>query len=228
MRHFSNRQVAAAVDLATLTPNHTSVDVSLCCQRAIRFGCASVCVQPYHVPIAARLLEGYSVAVGTVVGFPHGSESPDVKEQACIEALDSGADEIDMVLNIAAMLDGDWDTIEAEIKSAVRACHEDRALLKVILETCYLKDRYIGYACAYAAKRGADFVKTSTGYGPGGATPEAVKIMLDVVGDQCQVKASGGIKTYADARLYLDLGCTRLGSSKIAELIPYWAPRNEG
>jgi deoxyribose-phosphate aldolase len=220
MCKYSRSQVAAAVDLAVLMPIHTSVDVSLCCQKAIRFGCASVCVQPYHVPIAARLLEDYPVGVGTVVGFPHGSESPDIKEQACINSLDCGATEIDMVLNIAAMLDGDWETIEAEIESAVRVCHDDGASLKVILETCYLKDRYIGYACAYAAKLGADFVKTSTGYGPGGATPEAVKIMLEVVEGQCQVKASGGIKTYVDAELYLDLGCTRLGSSRIEELMP--------
>lgn len=220
MHKYTREQVAAAVDLAVLTPNHTSVDVSLCCQKAIRFGCASVCVQPYHVPIAARLLEDYPVGVGTVVGFPHGSDSPEVKEQACINALDCGADEIDMVLNIAAMLDGDWETVEAEIETAVRVCHDDGKLLKVILETCYLKDRYIGYACAYAAKLGADFVKTSTGYGPGGATPEAVQIMLNVVGDQCQVKASGGIMTYEDAELYLGMGCTRLGSSRIEALMP--------
>jgi deoxyribose-phosphate aldolase len=178
-------------------------------------------VQPYQVPIAARLLEDYPVKVGTVVGFPHGSDSPEVKEAACIVALDCGAKEIDMVLNTAAMLDGDWETIEAEIEAAVRVCHEDRALLKVILEVCYLKPRYVGYACTYAAKLGADFVKTSTGFGPGGATPEAIKLMSKVVGDQCQVKASGGIKTYADAELYLDLGCTRLGSSLVEELMPY-------
>ncbi len=221
MRKYTGAEVAAAVDLAVLKPNHTSVDVSVCCQKAIRFKCASVCVQPYHVSIAARLLEGYPVAVGTVVGFPHGSESPENKELACCLALDCGAVEIDMVLNIAAMLEGDWETVEAEIEAAARVCHEDGALLKVILETCYLKDRYIGYACTYAAKLGADFVKTSTGFGPGGATPEAVKTMLKVVGDQCQVKASGGIATYADAELYLDLGCTRLGSSKIEALLPY-------
>jgi deoxyribose-phosphate aldolase len=220
MPKYTREEVAAAVDLAALMPQHTSVDVSLCCQKAIRFGCASVCVPPYHVPIAARLLEDYPVGVGTVVGFPHGSDSPEIKEQACITALDCGATEIDMVLNIAAMLDGDWETVEAEIEGAVRVCHDDGALLKVILETCYLKDRYIANACVCAANLGVDFVKTSTGYGPGGATPEAVKIMLNAVGPQCQVKASGGIATYADAELYLGLGCTRLGSSRIEELMP--------
>jgi deoxyribose-phosphate aldolase len=172
------------------------------------------------VPIAVRLLKDYSVKVGTVVGFPHGSVSPENKIDICREAIYAGAQELDMVLNVAAMLDGDWDTVEEEISRAVELCQRNRVLLKVILETCYLKPRYIGYACSYAAKLGADFVKTSTGYGPGGATPEAVKIMREVVTDRCQVKASGGIKTYADAELYLDLGCTRLGSSKIEELLP--------
>lgn len=220
MRHFSNKQVAAAVDLAVLLPNHTSVDVSICCQKAIRYRCASVCVQPYHIPIAARLLGDYPVAVGTVVGFPHGSDAPSIKARACHAAIRQGADEIDMVLNIAAMQEGDWDTVATEIHGAVSVCHNNGVLLKVILETFYLEARYLGYACAYAAKAGADWVKTSTGYGPGGATPEAVKLMLEAVDGKCQVKASGGIKTYADARLYLDLGCTRLGSSRIAELMP--------
>lgn len=223
MDKYTRKEVAAAVDLAVLTPCHTSVDVSLCCQKAIRFGCASVCVQPYQIPIAARLLDGYSVSVGTVVGFPHGSDAPAIKGRACSTAIRQGADEIDMVLNIAAMLEGDWDTVGEEINGAVSVCHNHGVLLKVILETCYLKDRYIASACAYAAKMGVDWVKTSTGYGPGGATPEAVEIMLSVVGDQCQVKASGGIKTYKDAEFYLELGCTRLGSSRIEALMPdFW------
>lgn len=220
MDKYTCEEVAATVDLAALTPCHTSVDVSICCQKAIRFGCASVCVQPYQIPIAARLLDGYAVSVGTVVGFPHGSDAPAIKGRACSTAIRRGADEIDMVLNIAAMLEGDWDTVGEEINGAVSVCRENGAILKVILETCYLKDRYIAIACAYAAKLGADFVKTSTGYGSGGATPEAVKTMLAVVGDRCQVKASGGIKTYADAEFYLDMGCTRLGSSEIEALMP--------
>lgn len=225
---YTREQVAAAVDLAALSPCYTSVDVSLCCQKAIRFGCASVCVQPYHVPIAARLLRDFPIGVGTVVGFPHGSDAPAIKGRACSTAIRQGAAEIDMVLNIAAMLDGDWDTVAEEINGAVSVCHNNGVLLKVILETCYLKDQYVGYACDYAAKLGVDFVKTSTGFGPWGATPEVVKLMLNVVEGQCQVKASGGIQTYEDAERFLALGCTRLGSSKIAELMPYYSPGDEG
>jgi len=221
MCKYTREKVAAAVDLAALQPNHTSVDVSICCQKAIRFGCASVCVQPYQVPIAARLLESYPVSVGTVVGYPQGSASPDTKRAECLDVIQAGADELDMVLNIAAMLDGDWRTIESELVLANEVCQWNDIILKVILETCYLKPRYIGYACAYAAKFGADFVKTSTGCGPGGATPEAVQLMVAAVDGECQIKASGGIKTYADAALYLNLGCTRLGSSRIEELMPY-------
>jgi len=223
MAKYTREQVAAAVDLAALRPNHTSVDVSLCCQKAIRFGCASVCVQPYQVPIAARLLDGYGVGVGTVVGFPHGSEAGAVKALACAKAIDKGADEIDLVLNIAAMMEGDWDVVENEIRLAVAACHERGVRLKTILETCFLKPRYIAAATLYANKLGADWVKTSTGYGSEGATPEAIEVMRDAIeaaGGSCQVKASGGIKTYADAERYLNLGCTRLGSSKIEELLP--------
>lgn len=221
MCRYTPEKVAAAVDLAALKPNHTSVDVSICCQKAIRYNCASVCVQPYQVPVAARLLKGYNPGVGTVVSFPHGSDTPEVKARACFDAINNGADELDMVLNIAAMQDGDWETISEEIGKCVEVVRESgNVALKVILETCYLKPRYIGYACAYAAKLGADFVKTSTGFGPGGATMRDVITMVNAVEGQCGVKASGGIKTYADAELYLNLGCERLGSSLIEELMP--------
>lgn len=221
MNKYTSERVAAAIDLAALKPNHTSVDVSICCQKAIRYNCASVCVQPYQIHIAARLLNGYNPGVGTVISFPHGSDAPAIKARACYAAIRQGAEEIDMVLNIAAMQEGDWDTVAAEIQGAVSVCHNNGVLLKVILETCYLEPRYLGYACAYAAKAGVDFVKTSTGFGPKGATLDAVKLMLEAVDGRCQVKASGGIKTYADAEMYLDLGCERLGSSRIAELLPY-------
>lgn len=224
---YTREQVAAAIDLAALKPNHTSVDVSICCQKAIRFGCASVCVQPYQIPIAARLLDGYDVGVGTVIGFPHGSDAPSIKARACHSAIRQGADELDMVLNIAAMQEGDWDTVAEEIQGAVSVCHNNGVLLKVILESCYLLPRYLGYVCSYAAKAGVDFVKTSTGFGPGGATPSAVRLMLEAVNGRCGVKASGGIKTYADAEVYLDLGCTRLGSSRIEELMPCELEENE-
>ena len=221
MCKYSRTHVAAAIDLAALKPEATSVDVSICCQKAIRYGCASVCVKPYHVPIAAQLLEGYNIGVGTVIGFPHGSDQAAVKALACYDAIGAGATELDMVLNIAAIKDGDLETVREEIEEAARVCHKDDAILKVILETCYLKPYEIALACDLAVRGDADFVKTSTGYGPYGARAEDVRIMLDSVGYNCEVKASGDIRTYADAEMYLDLGCTRLGSSRVDELMPY-------
>ena len=222
MRVYSPEDIAGAVDLAMLKPNATSVDVSICCQRAIRYGCASVCVKPYHVPIAARLLEDTSVAVGTVVGFPHGSDDADVKAFACYNLIEQGAAELDMVLNISALKDGDWTTVDDEIRELVTVCHNNGALLKVILETCYLTRFEIATACVSARQAGANFVKTSTGYGTYGARIEDVRIMLAYTkGCDCQVKASGGIRNCADAETYLNLGCTRLGSSRVARLMPY-------
>lgn len=220
MCRYTPERIAAAVDLAALKPEATSVDVSICCQKAIRYGCASVCVKPYHVPIAARLLEGFDIGVGTVVSFPHGSDSPFLKSLMCCDLLKAGADELDMVVNVAAIKDGDWDTVHQEMRCAAALCASEGAILKVILETCYLKPYEIAQACMFAVASEVDFVKTSTGFGSGGATPEAVEIMVDTVDGKCQVKASGGIKTFQDAELYLDLGCTRLGSSRVAELMP--------
>lgn len=222
MCKYTPERIAAAVDLACLKPEATSVDVSVCCQKALQYECASVCVKPYHVPIATRILDGFNVKVGTVVGFPHGSDAPDVKALACYNLIGLGADEIDMVLNIGAMRDADWDTIANEIQGAVEICHEYGTLLKVILETCYLNKFEIQCACACAKQLGVDFVKTSTGFGTGGATPETVRLMVNAVNGKCQVKASGGISTYDHAETFLDLGCTRLGSSRIAELMPYY------
>ena len=221
MCRYTPERIAAAIDLAALKPDATSVDVSICCQKAIRYGCASVCVKPYHVPIAARLLEGTGVEVGTVVGFPHGSAPAQVKALECYALIGQGATELDMVMNISALKDGDLDTVRDEIKAAAAICHEADVPLKVILETCYLNPLEIVYACSCAVMGGADWVKTSTGYGPYGARVDDVQALIDSVCLNCQVKASGDIRTYADAETFLDLGCTRLGSSRVAELMPY-------
>lgn len=220
MCRYSPERVAAAIDLAALKPEATSVDVSICCQKAIRYGCASACVKPYHVPIAAQLLDGYGIGVGTVVGFPQGSDSGLIKANSCCELIKAGADEVDAVVNVSAIKDGDWETFDSEVRMMTGVCHALDVPIKIILETCYLKPNEIFTACKIAADIGVDWVKTSTGFGTHGATPEAVKIMVEAVENDCQVKASGDIRTYEDAETYLDLGCTRLGSSRVAELLP--------
>lgn len=221
MCKYTREQIAGAVDLAALKPEHTISHTLLVCNKAARYNCASVCVKPCFVTVAAKALEGSGVAVGTVINFPHGSSEPDVAALEAYNAIGAGAVELDMVMNVGAALSDDWSRVKDGIEAVTTIGHEWGAIVKVILETCYLTSKAIWTACDYCVEFGTDFVKTSTGFGTGGATPFAVKQILGVVGDFCQVKASGGISTYKDARTYLDLGCTRLGSSKIEELFPY-------
>lgn len=146
---------------------------------------------------------------------------PNIIAFEAYEAIGAGANEIDVVIDIGAALSGRWNKVMDGLEAAVSIGHEWGALVKIILETCYLPPTIIRKVCRLCADAGADFVKTSTGYGSMGATPEAVTLMQVAVGGRCQVKASGGIATYEDAELFLDLGCTRLGSSKVEELFPY-------
>jgi deoxyribose-phosphate aldolase len=180
-----------------------------------------VCVKPAFVDIAARELEGTDIGVGTVVNFPHGNSTPSVIALEAYEAIGAGANELDVVINIGAALTGQWNLVRDGLEAAISIGHEWGALVKIILETCYFSDSAIRKISKLCADAGADFVKTSTGYGPFGATAVAVKLMTVAVNGRCQVKASGGIASYEDAELYLDLGCTRLGSSKVEELFPY-------
>ncbi|MHC4188390.1 MAG: deoxyribose-phosphate aldolase [Planctomycetota bacterium] len=220
MCKYSPERVAAATDLAALKPEDTLIDTLLVCGRAALYHCASVCVKPTYVIAAARELRGTGVGVGTVINFPHGNSHPTVMGFEAYEALGDGATELDMVIDIGAALSGDWRLVSEGIEAVMREVREWKRLCKVILETCYLPETAIYKVCELCVAAGVDFVKTSTGCGTCGATPEAVTAMFDAVAGRCGVKASGGIKTYADAELYLDLGCTRLGSSKVEELFP--------
>jgi deoxyribose-phosphate aldolase len=171
--------------------------------------------------VASRRLQGTGVGVGSVVNFPHGNSLPEVSALEAYNAIGDGATELDMVINIGAALSGEWNLVLDGIDAIVSIAHEWDAIVKVILETCYLPDSKIRQLCKLCVDAKADFVKTSTGYGTGGATREDVEIMMNAVAGKCEVKASGGIKTYADAELYLDLGCTRLGTSVVEPLFPF-------
>jgi len=216
---YSPEQIAAAVDLAALKPEHTKEATLFTCHEALEYRCASVCVKPCYVAVAANELEGTGVHVGTVINFPHGNSVPDVAALEAYMAIGEGATELDMVINIGAVLSGQWSPVFDGIAAVVNMGHEWGALVKVILETCYLPPKAIRLACRVCSELGVDYVKTSTGYGPCGATPGAVRVMRASCG-KCEIKASGGITTYDDAELYLAMGCTRLGSSKIKELLP--------
>ena len=212
-------------DHTLLKADATDDQISKLLSEAARYDFASVCVNGSYVSPAADYLEDMDVKVATVVGFPLGASATDAKAGETRIAIRDGADEIDMVANIGAIKDGRWDYVRYEIRILSQICHLSRAKdgehvkLKVILETCLLTDEEIVMACRAAAKAGADFVKTSTGFSTGGATVHHVQLMKETVGDELQIKASGGIRTLADAKAMIEAGADRLGCSASVEIM---------
>lgn len=205
------------IDHTKLGANVSKKDIDKLIEEAIKYDFKSICVNPIWVKYANEKLKDTDVLVCTVVGFPHGAHTPVVKVQETIDAITNGADEIDMVINVSALKEKDYDTILDEIEGIKIAC-EDR-VLKVIIETCYLTKEEIVKACELAVEAGADFVKTSTGFGSGGATLEDVKLMKDTVKDNALVKASGGVRTYEDALKMIDAGAMRIGTSNGVSIV---------
>ena len=212
-------EVAAAIDHAVLKPVQTEQDVIENAQMCIRRGVKSMCVRPCDVALAAKLLKGSRVDVSVVVGFPHGSNRTETKAVEARLAIRDGAKEIDMVMNIGQFLGGNYDYVTQDIKAVVAEARASKGLVKVILETCYLSKEQIVKACKLAEAAGADFVKTSTGFGDGHATPEAVGIMIETVGKTMGVKASGGIRNWETAVGYLEQGCARLGTASTEAIL---------
>ena len=216
--------VAKTLDHAVLKPEYTSADLAKHAAMCVARGVGCICVRSSDVAAAATLVAGSPVVVASVIGFPHGSCPAAVKALESRLAIAAGARELDMVVNVGALKSGDEKTVRDDIAAVVAEAKPHGVLVKVILETCYLTPGEIATACRLAEEAGADFVKTSTGFGvkssgPTGATPEAVKIMLDTVGGRLQVKASGGIRTWDEAVAYLDMGCTRLGVGDAAAIL---------
>jgi deoxyribose-phosphate aldolase len=201
------------IDHTLLKPDATRVQIHKLCEEARQYDFASVCVNPFFVPQAAKALKGSSVKVCTVVGFPLGCTPGPVKLSETKWALEHGAQEVDMVINIAAVKSGEWEVVEKDIQALAEACHKSGAILKVILETCLLTNDEKVEACKRSWAAGADFVKTSTGFSTGGATIEDVKLMRQTVGENLGVKASGGIRDAATAKAMIEAGATRLGTS---------------
>ncbi len=206
-------RLARYIDHTLLKPDATQDEIAQLCYEARKFGFASVCVNPTHVKLCAQLLNGTDIDVCTVVGFPLGATPTDVKVFETQQAIREGATEIDMVINVGAVKSRDYELVERDIASVARACHAGNAILKVIIEAALLTDEEKVVACQLAKVAGADFVKTSTGFGPGGATAEDVALMRRVVGPSIGVKAAGGIRTYEDAQRMIAAGATRLGAS---------------
>ncbi len=208
---YSVSDVAKVIDHAVLKPDCTDEDVIANAKMCIENSVGDLCVRPTDVKLAVEQLRDSDTTVAMVVGFPHGANRSEVKALEAELGIQDGADELDMVMNIGKFLSGDYDFVRQDIEAVVKVAKPHNVIVKVILETCYLSPEQIEKACLIARDAGADFVKTSTGFGTGGATPEAIEIMVRTVGDSMQVKASGGIRTWQDAVNYLKQGATRLG-----------------
>ena len=205
------------IDHTILKATASSSDVQKLCEEAIEHEFYSVCVNGCYVADAKQLLQGTDVKVAAVVGFPLGAMTTAAKVFEAKEAVENGASEIDMVINVAKLKDGEFDYVENEIRLIKEAIGDN--VLKVIIETCYLTDEEKVKACELSLVAKADFVKTSTGFGTGGATYEDVKLMKSVVGDNAKVKASGGVRDKETAQKYVELGAERLGTSSGIDIV---------
>ena len=211
--------IASLIDHTLLKPEATQDQIAQLCEEAREYGFAAVCINPTNVKLATRLLKSSPVAVCTVVGFPLGTTLPEVKAYEAQHALNHGAIEIDMVINIGALKSEDYELVEQDIATVTRTCHDNGAICKVIIEAALLIEEEKVTACQLAKKADADYVKTSTGFGPGGATAEDVALMRQVVGPSMGIKAAGGIRTLETAREMIEAGATRIGTSSGVKIV---------
>ncbi|HET9360942.1 MAG TPA: deoxyribose-phosphate aldolase [Vicinamibacterales bacterium] len=205
--------VAGMIDHTLLKPDATRKEIEALCREASEYGFASVCVNPTWVALCASLLRGSQVAVCSVVGFPLGATTPDTKQYETRRAIFDGAREIDMVVNVGALKSGDLPLVGRDIEAVTSACREGGALSKVIIEAALLTDDEKVAACTLAKAAGADYVKTSTGFGPGGATAADVALMRRTVGEELGVKAAGGVRDLDALKAMVAAGATRIGAS---------------
>jgi deoxyribose-phosphate aldolase len=211
------RRFARLFDHSIVRPDATAADVGRSAEAAARLGTATLTVQPHYVRLAAGALRGTGVLVGTVVGFPHGNETPSMKQYQASEVLELGAEEIDMVMNIPALKNGERELFIRDVAGVVSAAAGRR--VKVILENCYLEPEEMTRACEWIVEAGAHFVKTSTAYAAGGARLEDVRLMARAVRGRCLVKAAGGIREVREVLAYLEAGARRFGSTRTEHLV---------
>jgi deoxyribose-phosphate aldolase len=201
------------MDHSLLQPTLTDADLEAGCRLAREYGVASVCIKPYAVRQAAAWLAGSGVAVGTTIGFPHGGHLTAVKVFEAERAMDDGATELDVVVNVGKVLSKDWGYVAADVRAVVEAAHRRKALVKVIFENCFLKDEHKEELCRICGAVGADFVKTSTGYGDSGATDDDLRLMRRCSPPQVRVKAAGGVRTFERLLAVRELGVSRVGAT---------------
>ncbi len=213
MTDYTYLDIAKMIDHSLLQPTLTDDDLDRGCRFAREYDVASVCIKPYAVRRAAELLAGSTVAVGTTIGFPHGGHVPAIKVAESRQAAADGARELDMVVNIGKALSGDWRYVADDVRAVVEAAHRDGALVKVIFENCFLNDAQKERLCEICGEAGADFVKTSTGYGDAGATDDDLRLMRRRSPPRVQVKAAGGVRTLDRLLAVRALGVTRVGAT---------------
>jgi deoxyribose-phosphate aldolase len=211
-------QIAGMIDHTLLSAVSSEAEIIRICREAKQYGFATVCVNPYWVPLASSELSGSKVGLTTVIGFPLGANRTEIKAAEAMDAILSGATEIDMVINVGAMKSGHIDAVKRDIEEVVKVC-KGKAAVKVIIETCYLSDEEKKQAALLSKEAGADFVKTSTGFGTGGATVEDIALIRHVVGPDMGIKASGGVRDMEIARKLIQAGATRLGASSSIAIV---------
>lgn len=209
--------LSSFIDHTVLKPE-TGVDkIKEVCEEALKYEFASVCINPCNVKVASSLLKGSKVKVCTVIGFPLGANTTDVKVFETKDAIANGAEEIDMVINIGKLKDKEYTFVKKDIEEVVKAA-KDKAIVKVIIEACLLSEEEKIMACKLSKEAGADFVKTSTGFSTGGATVSDIKLMREVVGSEMGIKASGGVRSYEDAVNMINAGASRIGASASVQI----------
>lgn len=216
---YTYQDIAKMIDHSLLTPTLTAAELDAGCRLAVEYDVASVCIMPYYLKRCAELLGGSTVKPSTTIGFPHGGHATSTKRAEAEGAVADGGAELDMVVNISQVRSGDWDYVRSDIQAVLEVTHGGGAKLKVIFENCYLDDPQKIKMCEICSDLGVDWVKTSTGYGSGGATHEDLKLMVEHTPDHVEVKAAGGVRTL-DALLEVRaIGVTRVGASRTADIL---------
>jgi len=219
MSVWSYSDIATMIDHALLSPTLTSADLEAGCQLARAYDVASVCIMPFALKRCAELLAGSTVKASTTIGFPHGANTTAIKLAETLQALEDGGEELDMVVNISQVLSGTWDSVRADIRAVTEATHAAGQKVKVIFENCYLDDAQKIRLCEICGDLGVDWVKTSTGYGTGGATMEDLALMRKYSPPHVQVKAAGGVRDLDTLLAMRELGVTRCGASRTQEIL---------
>ncbi len=216
---YTYADIAKMIDHSLLSPTFAAEVLEKGIRTALDYGTASVCIMPYYLRRCSEILRGSTIRAGTTIGFPHGGHSTSTKVAEANQALDDGGEELDVVVNISKVLSDDWDYVTSDIRAVIDTSHARGAKLKVIFENCYLNDRQKIRLCEICGQLGADWVKTSTGYGSGGATLEDLKLMRKHSPAQVQVKAAGGIRDLDTVLAMRALGATRIGATRTADIL---------